>query len=123
MAQSRAENYDGRLTVEPFKEFRIELEFNKNFSSNHSQFFKDTTLNNSSVFSHAIPKDIGTMTMSYSALKTLFNQDKDDLVNLFKQFETNRIAVSTRLGEGTHSDTTLAKMDILMGMAGRSKTF
>jgi cell surface protein SprA len=49
------------------------------------------------------------MTMSYSALKTLFNQDKDDLVNLFKQFETNRIAVSSRLGEGTHSDTTLAK--------------
>ena len=30
VAQSRAENYDGRLTVEPFKEFRIELEFNKN---------------------------------------------------------------------------------------------
>ena len=109
VAQSRAENYDGRLTVEPFKEFRIELEFNKNFSSNHSQFFKDTTLNNSTVFSHAIPKDIGTMTMSYSALKTLFNQDKDDLVNLFKQFETNRIAVSMRLGEGTHLDTTLAK--------------
>jgi cell surface protein SprA len=109
VAQSRAENYDGRLTIEPFKEFRIELEFNKNFSSNHSQFFKDTTLNNSTVFSHAIPKDIGTMTMSYSALNTLFNQDKDDLVNLFKQFETNRIAISQRLGSGIHLDTTLAK--------------
>jgi len=118
--QSRAENYDGRLTIEPFREFRIEVEFNKNFTSNHSQFFKDTTLDNRVVFSHAIPKDIGTMTMSYTALRTLFSKDKDNLVNLFRQFETNRLAISKRLGEGVHLDTTLAKSGYTFGF-GRTQ--
>ncbi|MDX1666210.1 MAG: cell surface protein SprA, partial [Saprospiraceae bacterium] len=80
----------------------------RNFTENHTQFFKDTTKNNIADFSHSVPKDFGSMTISYSALSTLFQDDLQQIIDLFQTFEANRVVISQRLGEGEHTNPDLA---------------
>ncbi|MFZ4559613.1 MAG: cell surface protein SprA [Saprospiraceae bacterium] len=115
VTQDYKETYDARLTLEPFRDFRIELSANRSFVENHAQYFKDTLFDSQSEFVHAIPKDIGSLTVSYSALKTLFQDDRSEIVSLFRQFENNRVIISQRLGQGTHADSTLAKSGYTFG--------
>jgi cell surface protein SprA len=115
VTQDYKETYDARLTLEPFRDFRIELSANRSFVENHAQYFKDTLFDSQSEFVHAIPKDIGSLTVSYSALKTLFQDDRSEIVSLFRQFENNRLIISQRLGQGTHTDSTLAKNGYTFG--------
>lgn len=115
VTQDYKQTYDGRITLEPFRDFRIELSGNRNFVENHAQYFKDTLLDNQANFVHAIPKNVGSLTVSYSALKTLFQDDRTEIITLFRQFESNRVAISQRLGENTHLDTTLAKSGYTYG--------
>jgi len=96
---------DGRLTIEPFNDFRIEVEANRNYQEQHTEFFKDTTVPGDRPadyvpdIQHIAERDIGSITVSYMALNTLFD---DDIVGLFNRFEDNRIIISDRLGEGFH---------------------
>ena len=113
--QNFTQNYDARVTLEPFRDFRIELEATRNFTENHSQYFKDTLFDNTANFVHAIPKDAGSLTLSYAALPTLFQDDRSEIIALFRQFENNRLVISQRIGQGQHSDTTLAKNGYTFG--------
>ena len=106
VAQQYSERYDGRITVEPFRDFRIDIEARRDFTENHTQFFKDTVGNGN--FVHVIPKDVGSLTVTYSALNTLFNDSRDEIVELFQRFEANRVIISNRIGNGTHADSLLA---------------
>lgn len=115
VTQLSTQNWDARVTIEPFRDMRLDLDISRNFTQNHSQYFKDTLLDNNRQFVHAIPQDIGTLTMSYSALRTLFRGDTADLRGLFKTFEENRVFISQRLGNGEHLDTTLAKQGYAFG--------
>lgn len=113
--QLSTQNWDARVTIEPFRDMRLDLDISRSYTQNHSQYFKDTLLDNISAFVHAIPQDVGTLTMSYSALKTLFRGDTADLRGLFKTFEDNRVIISQRLGTGEHADTTLAQQGYTYG--------
>jgi cell surface protein SprA len=115
VTQLSTQTWDARVTIEPFRDMRLDLDISRSFTQNHSQYFKDTILDGSTRFVHAIPQDVGTLTMSYSALKTLFKGDTSDLRTLFKTFENNRITISQRLGVGEHVDTTLAKQGYTYG--------
>ncbi|MDP4709729.1 MAG: cell surface protein SprA [Saprospiraceae bacterium] len=105
--QEYTQSFDARVNLEPIPSFKVELFLTRNYTENHSQYFKDTTKNNIVDFVHAIPKDIGSMTLSYFSLNTLFQDSREEIVNLFKQFEQNRVIISRRLGEGTHTDEVL----------------
>ncbi len=115
VTQNYSEDYDGRLTLEPFRDFRIEIEANRSYVENHAQYFKDTLFDNTADFVHAIPKDLGSMTVSYGALPTLFQDSREEITALFRQFEANRLIISQRLGQGEHLDTTLAKSGYTYG--------
>jgi cell surface protein SprA len=115
VTQLSTQTWDARVTIEPFRDMRLDLDISRSYTQNHSQYFKDTILDGSTRFVHAIPQDVGTLTMSYSALKTLFKGDTADLRTLFKTFENNRITISQRLGVGEHVDTTLAKQGYTYG--------
>jgi len=115
VTQLSTQNWDARVTIEPFRDMRLDLDISRNYTQNHSQYFKDTLLDNNTRFVHAIPQDIGTLTMSYSALRTLFKGDTADLRTLFKTFEDNRVLISQRLGTGEHADTTLAQQGYTYG--------
>ncbi|MEM1119145.1 MAG: cell surface protein SprA [Bacteroidota bacterium] len=95
-----SQTVDVRVTLEPIKDFRIELEANRNYQENHSEFLKDTTafIDRGPGYVPNIERvnkrDIGSMSVSYFALNTLFERD---LAGLFSTFEEYRKIVSERL--------------------------
>jgi cell surface protein SprA len=106
--QTFTKEYDARVTLEPFREFRIELDMNRRLTEDHSEFFKDT-IGGSTLLAHAVPKKFGQLNMTYSALNTLFQDDRDQIIDLFSTFENNRAIISNRIGSAAlHDDPILA---------------
>jgi len=104
--QNYTQTLDGKLTVEPFKDFRIDIDANRSFTENHTEFFKDTVFDANSDIVHAVLRDVGSYSTSFFAMNTLFGND-DYVFDLFKRFENNRVKISERLGDlqgntGTH---------------------
>ncbi|MCA0235062.1 MAG: cell surface protein SprA [Bacteroidetes bacterium] len=92
------QNFDAGLTVEPFQDFRIELTANKQYSRNSTELFKDQNFlldPNEVQFEHRAQRDLGSYTVSYFAMNTLFNKD---LNGIFTKYEDYRKVISQRLG-------------------------
>ncbi len=104
VVQTASQTIDGRLTLEPYADFRIEIDISRQFSENYTETFKDTTKNNVADFVHAVPTFGGSYNISYMALNTLFQDENTEIVQLFRTFENNRPLISQRLGEGLHQD-------------------
>ncbi len=87
-----------RLTIEPFRDFRIDISANKTFSKNHTEFFKVRDANSTN-HEHLNPRDVGSYSTTFFALNTLFTglQPITNTSPLFKQFEANRTVISDRL--------------------------
>jgi len=116
IVQDYTQTYDARVTLEPFRDFRVELEISKSFTENFTETFKDTTLDGNSNYVHVVPTTMGSMTVSYSALQTLFQDSKDEIIGLFQKFESNRVVVSERLGiDQAHTDPNLAEVGYKFG--------
>jgi cell surface protein SprA len=113
--QDYQENLDLRATIEPFRDFRIDLEATRRFTETHTEYFKDTLPDGEAIFTHNIPKKMGSMTVSYSALNTLFKSSRDEIIDLFRTFESNRVTISRRLGTGNHSDPALSELGYTEG--------
>ncbi len=94
---SYTQNFDARLTIEPFKDFRIEVDATRTYSENHSEFFK--VKNTGGIHEHLTPRDVGSFTVSFFAMNTLFTGfDSENFVSeTFKQFEANRSIISRRI--------------------------
>ncbi|HFC00056.1 MAG TPA: cell surface protein SprA, partial [Phaeodactylibacter sp.] len=105
-------NYDAKLTVEPFTDFRIDVDASYSFTENESFLFK----NLDTLYATAAPNQrdqfidyglanqrvTGSYTVSYFAMQTLFKDGTDNLVKLFNRFKDNRVAISQNLGTGVH---------------------
>jgi cell surface protein SprA len=113
--QDYTQNYNVQVTLEPFADFRLELEARRQYTENHTQFFKILDKDGAGTYDHTIPKDIGSMTISYSALNTLFQDSREQIIGLFGQFEQNRATISQRLGDGSHANDTLAAQGYTFG--------
>lgn len=88
--QTRTQIIEGRIDFEIYKDFDIEIDFRKNYSTNHSEEFKRLDGN----YQQLILRDMGTFDVSYMAINTLWGFDSDDL---FDSFENNRQVISGRL--------------------------
>jgi cell surface protein SprA len=91
------QNFDAGLTVEPFQDFRIEINANRQYTRNSTELFKDQVFNlsaDSVRFEHRATRDMGSYTTSYFALQTMFGADID---GLFERFKANRPVISQRL--------------------------
>ncbi|MEO7175065.1 MAG: cell surface protein SprA [Saprospiraceae bacterium] len=97
--KNRTQSYDGRITLEPFKDVLIELEANKSYTDNRTEFFKDTLNDGIRDITRNFPRQLGSMTMSYNAIGTIFERNID---TVFSNFERNRTIISQMLGMGTH---------------------
>ena len=109
--QNKSQRMDGRLTIEPFKDFRIDVEASRTIQENHEEDFRrftDPDPNNPDLvtqadFSHQNIVDFGSFEVSYLAgLNTLF---ESDLFGLFEEFKDNRLVIANRLSSdpaGTH---------------------
>ncbi|MEM6319109.1 MAG: cell surface protein SprA [Bacteroidota bacterium] len=87
---------DARVTLEPVRDLRLELTANRTYQENHTQFFKDTLRNNETIIESVNERDIGSMSVSYFALKTLF---ENDIKDVFRTFEAYRAIISERLDD------------------------
>lgn len=114
--QTYSQTWDGTMTIEPFRDFRLELNINRTFSENYTQTYKVLDKPEDPLppgyqpeFQHAVPAYNGALTMTYGGLSSLFNSDTASLARLFTQFENNRVVISRRLGDGRpHEDRDLA---------------
>ncbi len=106
--QNYSNEVSAKITIEPIPDFRINIDATRSFSNNHTEFFRRDTIFQSpdqryqQEWRHLIPRDIGSFSLTWSGLSTLFN---DDIIGLFERFEDNRLVISQRLGTGYHLDS------------------
>jgi len=119
--QQYTQSYDARVTVEPFRDFRIDLDLTRSFTENYSETFKDTSIvDGVTNLVHTVPLSTGQMQISYFALNTLFRDSENEILELFERFEDNRVVISNRLGNGDHDDPNLADLGYTEGF-GRTQ--
>jgi cell surface protein SprA len=98
VTRNYTQNMDGSATIEPFQDFRVEVSANRQYIRNNTELFKDQNFNlspDSVLFEHRAQRDMGSYTISYLAMNTLFGQD---INALFDRYEENRSVISQRLG-------------------------
>jgi len=93
VSQNYRQTLDGRLTLEPIRDFKVDIEVKRELSDNHLEEFRFDSVGVMD-YTHQNPRDFGSYTITFAALKTLFN---DDIAGLFDQFEANRLIVASRL--------------------------
>ena len=119
--QTYTERFGANLTLEPFNDFRIELEMNRDYQEDHTQYFKDTLKTDGiASFVHGVPQTSGSMQMSFSALKTLLNNrgfgiNEDYFAELFDRFNAYTVILSNRLGSGDHANDEEAQLGYAAG--------
>ncbi len=113
VTQTYSQRMDGKLTIEPFKDFRIDVEANRTKTENHEENFRRGTLldpdNPQNRFQeemeHQAVTDFGSFQVSYlGAINTLFEKD---LFGLFESFSNGRVEIANRLSSdprGSHND-------------------
>jgi len=94
--QTYAQTFNVKANFEPWRDIKIDLEWNKSYTINHSQMFKKQ--NSTDPFEHFFPKDMGTYSITTIPIKGLFkNFDTTFNSQLYKNFEANRPIVSDRI--------------------------
>ena len=96
--RTRSEVWNFRATVEPFKDFRIDVSANRNFTQNFSEYFHVDELGN---VSHYTPQRSGTFSMTYCGLGTFFRNHDD----LFQDFRAVRKELAYRYAENNPNYT------------------
>ena len=87
-----------RVMIEPIKTLIIDLKFDKTFTKEYSEFFKDTSINMNGYRSHNNPLSAGGFNISYVALRTFFdNHDPNMISTQFIQFQKYRTTISNRV--------------------------
>ncbi len=88
------QDMQARVTIEPFRDFKIDLEADRKITENSSAYFKRPT--EMSDFEYLNPQVMGSFSVSYYTLGTMFTKDYDAV---FEQFQDNREIISRRLAE------------------------
>lgn len=94
--QDNSQTYEADITIEPWKDFSIDVDFRKKYVQNHSEYFLNTARgqNDPLNYERILQREIGSYEMTYVALNTLFDSDID---GLFNRFDANRKIISDRL--------------------------
>lgn len=97
LQQTYSQNYNVQATLEPFPDVRIDLTWNKQFSKNYSETFKFDY--GTDDYMHYSPYSMGTFSISFIGLKTMFKPTKaNQLSEPYLDFVNNRSVISKRLG-------------------------
>ena len=95
------QNFEQRFSIaaqiEPIREFRIDISFEKSFTKEYTELFKDTT-NSGMAQQHLNPYAGGGFSVSYIAVNTLFRKtNPNEISETFHNFENNRLIISKRV--------------------------
>lgn len=103
--QTHQLNYSAKVTLEPFKGFKIDVDANKTLTENFSESFKMDTIGGS--FQHLNPMHTGSVSLTALPLRSMWDKPgtKGNLSSAnFEDFERNREIISDRLGKGQHDN-------------------
>lgn len=103
-----------KATIEPFKDFKVQVDMKKNKTAQYQEIFKIDSLGNEYV-SYA-PSRTGAYSITFLSIKTAFvNEIEDNVSPVFQQFVENRNIIRDRLNQET-GDTlyTLNNQDVLI---------
>lgn len=97
------QNFEQRLSItasiEPIKEFTIDLNLDKSFSKEYTELFKDPN-NSNGKQQHLNPYAAGGFSVSYIAFNTLFKSSgANEVSETFKLFQSYRKAMSLRVAQ------------------------
>ncbi|GAB4092650.1 cell surface protein SprA [Flaviaesturariibacter terrae] len=85
--------------VQPFRDFIVDVTWDKSFEKNYSELYKDTTSTGSGPLARVNPYAAGSFSISFISYKTLFTKfDPNQVSETFKTFESYRRILSQRLG-------------------------
>ena len=109
--QENTQTYEADLTIEPWKDFVIDVDFRKTYTEDHTEYYINAPVDPGTPgireFQRLTQRDFGGFEITYVALNTLFDSDID---GLFTRFEDSRSIISGRLpndGSGAAHDTDL----------------
>jgi cell surface protein SprA len=95
--QTTQKSFNLRVTLEPFRDFRVDISMQKTEGETFSEFFKKTSANGP--FQHLTPQVTGNMSMSFLMLNTIFGKvDKNNFSNAFYKFQELREIYSQKFG-------------------------
>lgn len=97
--QSRNVAMDLKVNLEPFRDLKIDLSANLSHTRNHTQFYKVAD-DPDYAYKHLSNIDVGSYSISYFALNTMFDQIDTQLVSsTFKNFQNIRPIISQRFAD------------------------
>ena len=102
--QMRTRSYDAKIAIEPYRDFKLDVDFKKQVSRDVFENFKNTQgIGDDPEFAQWARREVGSIEMTYLALNTMFN---NDVAGLFEAFTDNRINASNLLnpGGGEHAE-------------------
>lgn len=99
--QDFAQKFGLTVQLEPVKELKIDITFDKTFSKRYTELFKDTLFsNNTTIKQHLNPSVSGGFSVSYIGINTLFQKTSINQVSaIFQKFQDNRVIISNRVAQ------------------------
>ncbi len=99
-AKRKNENLNARVSIEPVKNMKIEITAMRNFTENHSEYFKFDEASNA--FRSYSGIDNGSFSLSIVTWSTAFIQDYDDYSNkTFEYFKTIRPEIAAQVAQNS----------------------
>ncbi len=90
-------NLSARLSVEPVPGFKIEINADRTFAKNHTEFYR---ADSNGEFRPYSPKDAGSFSMSYITWGTAFGVNYDTSISsTFEKMKEYRLDIANRLAE------------------------
>jgi cell surface protein SprA len=100
MMYNRTENFTARTQVEPFKDFKVNLEAKITRTGNYQELFKNDTIPGSRRYISLSPMSTGSHTISFISFKTMFRKPSAGNVSpVFEEFLGHRANVKQRLND------------------------
>jgi cell surface protein SprA len=95
------QNFEQRLSItaqiEPIKEFIIDINFDKSFTKEYTELYKDSSAAHNGSMQHLNPYAGGGFSVSYIAFNTLFQSSSPNEVSqTFRKFQDYRVIMSQR---------------------------
>ncbi len=94
-SQSRTINFSIRANIEPFKDFKIQVDATKRKAATYQEIYRYDTAEMG--FGSLSPSRSGSYSISFFTLNTAFSKDDEDNNSpIFQNFEDNRVAILNR---------------------------
>ena len=115
-SHTMTQNLNGRATLEPFNDFRVEVNFSRQMSSSQQGIFRIDTTDGFNDYRNMAPVTSGNFSMSFLMINSAFVKDlkggNNDLISpTFEQFQNNRFDIATRLQEVDRATTGATGID------------